>query len=516
MRQSHDRTAEPLSSAGSGPARDPGPMPGRERRRALPACRSGHDRRHDPQPRARGRTRASRVAAISLATVVLALLAALPGRSLADPGDAAAVRERRADALLAAFVDGRDEDAGRHFDERMREGLPPAKLAEVRAALAAQLGAATGRGPARHGCVEGMATIWQQVEFERGILDARIGFAADGRIAGFFLVPPQQALPCPGQAAQGGTSLPEGVRERALTVDAGGWPLPGRLTLPAGEGPFPVAVLVHGSGPNDADQNVFARAPFRDLAHGLASRGIASLRYDKRSRVHPARLQAEHPDLTVAEEVVDDAVAALALLADQPDIDGGRRVVLGHSLGALLAPRIAARAGATGAHPAGVAMLAVPGRPLHRIVIDQVEYLAPHQGITEAALASLRVQADRLDALAAGAAPGDGPQLLDLPASWWRDLLAYDAIATARGLDLPLFLGHGGRDYQVTGEDLAIWRSGLAGLDRVTVREWPALDHLLGAGEGPSLPADYQRPAPVAEAVLDDLAAWIATLPDGD
>lgn len=441
----------------------------------------------------------------------------LPGLAAAPPDDAA-LREERVAALLDAFAQGRDDDVGAHFDARLRAGLPPARLSDVRAALAAQLGEVRGRGPVRHGCSEGVATVWQRLDYERGALDARVAFDGEGRISGFFLVPPQQATPCPDAApapdtADDAAALPAGVRELPVTVDAGDWPLPGRLTLPPGPGPFPAVVLVHGSGPNDADQTVFARAPFRDLAHGLAARGIASLRYDKRTRVHPARLQTRHPDLTLDHEVVDDAVAALGLLAGRPEIDAARRVVVGHSLGALLAPRIALRARDAGSAPAGVALLASPSRPLHWIVVAQVEHLAAQQGIADTQVAELRRQARRIDALAAGRDPGAGPLMLGLPATWWRDLAGYDAVATARALDLPIFIGHGGRDYQVVDADLAGWQAGLAGHALLTVRTWPALDHLLGAGEGPSFPADYQRSAPVAPAVIEDLAGWIAALP---
>lgn len=455
---------------------------------------------------------------------VFALLLAglLPALAAASPVGPA-LREQRADALLAAFGAGRDEEAGRHFDDRLRAGLPPARLAEVRAGLLAQLGAITGRGAARHGCAEGIATVWQRLRFERAELDARVGFNDAGEVAGFFLVPPQAETPCPGQPAAAAVApdLPEGVRERAVTVGAEGWPLPGLLALPDGPGPFPAVVMVHGSGPNDADQRVGARAPFRDLAHGLARRGIASLRYDKRSRAHAAAMAARTPDFTLDHEVVDDAVAALRFLAGRPEVDPGRRFVLGHSLGALMAPRIAERAaaghdpalaGAPGAL-AGIVLLAGPTRPLHWIVVDQVEYLARHQAVGEDAIAGLRAQARHLDALARGAAPGDAPLLLGLPASWWRDLLAYDAPATARALGVPVFVGHAGRDYQVTAADLDGWRQGLRGLDGVHFRTWPGLDHLLGRGEGLSLPADYQQPAAVDDAVIDDLAAWIQARP---
>src|SRR5262249_34016694 len=121
-----------------------------------------------------------------------------------------------------------------------------------------------------------------------------------------------------------------------VPVQVGSAPaLPGFLSLPKGAGPFPVVVLVHGSGPQDADETIGPNKPFKDLALGLARRGIAVLRYAKRSRVEPAGV------VTVKEEVLDGAHAAIELARASKGIDPGRVVVLGHSEGGYLAPRIA-------------------------------------------------------------------------------------------------------------------------------------------------------------------------------
>ena len=75
-----------------------------------------------------------------------------------------------------------------------------------------------------------------------------------------------------------------------MQVGVGEWVLPGTISMPRGDGPFPAVVLVHGSGPNDRDETIGPNKPFRDLAGGLASQGIAVLRYEKRTRQHPLKL----------------------------------------------------------------------------------------------------------------------------------------------------------------------------------------------------------------------------------
>jgi fermentation-respiration switch protein FrsA (DUF1100 family) len=98
---------------------------------------------------------------------------------------------------------------------------------------------------------------------------------------------------------------------------------------------------------------------------------------------------------------------------------------------------------------------------------------------------------------------------LGVPAAYWLDLRTYDQLATARDLPNPIFISQGGRDYQVPPSELAAWRTALAGRKNVTIREYPALNHLLLAGTGPSRPAEYMVPGHVAPELVADLAAWI-------
>lgn len=69
----------------------------------------------------------------------------------------------------------------------------------------------------------------------------------------------------------------------------------------------------------------------------------------------------------------------------------------------------------------------------------------------------------------------------------------------------------GGRDYQVTVEDdLARWRSALEGRAGVTIRVYPALNHLFAPGSGPSSPAEYEPAQHVDAGVVGDIAGWLA------
>ncbi len=425
------------------------------------------------------------------------------GIALADDD----VRTSRSETLLEHLFDGRSEAVSEHFTGDMHAALTPAKLDELVGALRTQFGELRSMGNTRHGCLGEYPTTWRRLSFERADLDARISFDSSMNVAGLYLVPPETEQPCPQSTdndVDGDTNPVSGVDEEAVSVGAEGWPLPGIFARPA-EGAIRAAVVfVHGSGAHDADQTIFGNKPFRDLAHGLARHGIASLRYVKRNREHSARMTAEIQALTVHEEAVEDAVAAIDWLRRRDDVPTDQVHVLGHSLGGMLAPRIARAAPGT----AGMIVLAGSTRPLEDVIVEQFEYLAPHQGITAAQIDEIKVRRDRVKALARGETV-DGPLPLGIHAEYWRDLSGYDPVATARELDLPMLILQGERDYQVTMADFARWHEGLSDRATIMLRSYPELNHLMIAGDGPSLPADYLRPGQVDPRVIDDIAAWL-------
>ncbi|MDQ1611065.1 MAG: uncharacterized protein QOG00_996 [Pyrinomonadaceae bacterium] len=307
--------------------------------------------------------------------------------------------------------------------------------------------------------------------------------------------------------------VPASFIEQELTVGAGGeWPLPATLTLPAGKGTFPAVVLVHGSGPNDRDETLGANKPFRDLAWGLASQGVAVLRYEKRTRRYPDKIGGLR-NLTVKEETTDDALAAVRLLRQTAGVDAKRIYVLGHSLGGMLVPRI----GAADREVAGFVVLAGPTRPLEDAFARQYEYAAMLDGqINEAERAQIedaKRQAARIKQLKAGdAANAAGETLLYAPPSYWLDLRGYDPPQTARTLKRPMLILQGERDYNVTLDDFRNWQTTLAAQKEVELKTYPKLDHLFYEGEGAASGADYDRPRNIPRYVIDDIAAWIKKL----
>jgi dienelactone hydrolase len=345
------------------------------------------------------------------------------------------------------------------FSPEMSAAVPLDQLTGV-GTLIMQLGELRGGRPAAIRVPGQEAEVFTYpCEFAAGKLNVVIAVSPAGQVAGLRIV---HAANEPAEAG-------------GLAVTTGNLKLPATLALPAGQGPFPVVVLVHGSGPNDRDETVAANAPFRDLAEGLAGRGVATLRYVKRTRQYPQNTVA-----TVKDEVIDDVLNAVALARQQPGVDPRRVFVLGHSLGGNLAPRIAQ------ADPslAGVVVMAGSVSPILDLAREQLQYLG--------------APASSLEQLKAAA-----------PASYWEDLNGYDPVALARKLQTPMLIIQGERDYQVTMKEFELWREGLKGRAGVTFKSYAKLNHLFIEGEGKSMPAEYGVAGHIPAYVLDDIAGFV-------
>jgi dienelactone hydrolase len=385
--------------------------------------------------------------------------------------------------VLDALRNERFDEVAEAFNAQMAAALSTAQLKDVWGTLRQQFGAFTSIIDERvTEPAVGVTAVVLGCRFEKAALNVIVAFDAEGRIAGLRMAPRPAANEAP-------PTPPASDRftEEAVTVGTGEWALPGTLSLPTGR-THAAVVLVHGSGPNDRDETVGPNKPFRDIAWGLADRGIAVLRYEKRTRQHGTKLAAmQVTNFTVREETIDDALLAVTSLRARKAIDPKRIFVLGHSLGGTLAPRIARE----DPQLAGIIVLAGATRPLLDVAREQFAYLS---------------------SLTPGSpTPDEGVQALRkrAPDSYWKDLDAYKPAEVAASLRIPMLILHGERDYQVTGADLEGWRKALDGRGDVTIRSYPGLNHLFMPGEGKSTPAEYQRPGTVAEVVLDDIAAWI-------
>lgn len=421
------------------------------------------------------------------------------------------------------------------YDPKMTAANPPGRLAGAWESIVKLEGAFQSIAGVRAGKVQNFNVALFTCKFEKALVDVEVVFQPDGKVAGLHFGAHQQPLP-PWTAPS--YAQPSAFTEQPLNLVNGAFEMPGTLSLPNGNGPFPAVLLLQDSGPHDEDETIGPNKPLKDLAWGLASHGIAVYRYVKRTAKYGAKSNADPAKLTVDDEVMSDARAAEAMLAKQPKIDSSRIYIVGLGLGGYIAPRIASG----DPQIAGIVGLAANTRPLEKELLSAVQYIAKEDAAEAAAAAADK---PTLAAKPAGeAAPKTAPQpsaddekaiafaedsekQIESPglkagdtvpvfggtmaASYWLDLRDYNPVETAERLRIPMLFLQGGRDFQVTPDaDFSAWQTALAHRRNVTLKLYPDLNHLFMFGSGPSLPAEYSKPGHVDEQVISDLAAWIS------
>jgi hypothetical protein len=441
---------------------------------------------------------------------------ATPSTSASSPqgplsDDRATATATRYVELLAAE---KYDDAVALCDDDMAKAFPKEKAAHTWRGLVAQLGAlkSTRVHKLEHKPPYIRATL--AAKFEKDEIGLAVVVDARARVSGFFIVSlkAEVAWVAPDYVAA------DAFTEEEVVIGDGDFALPGTLTLPkktkGAQGPFRALVLVHGSGPNDRDETVGGSKVFKDLAQGLASRGIAVLRYEKITRAHGKKVMEKWGDeVTLDKETTLDAVRAVALLKARPDIDRKRIAVLGHSQGGLAAPRIAR------ADPeiAGVVVFAGPTRALEDIALAQFEYIATIPGANgEGAKEKLPAMREAVKLVKSKALNAKTPKEtlpLGIPAPFWLDLRDYHPEALAAQLGRPILVLQGEADYQVTMDDFAGWKKALVGKPFARLQSFPGLMHTFAdCGCKLAQPADYDKPAHVAKSVVDEIEKWVLGL----
>ena len=434
----------------------------------------------------------------------------LSAESLAITKQSDSLQVKTPAAVARKFVEalsvGAYENACAQFDGSVRGAISVQKLNEIWTALNAQSGA-----------FKRIQSVWSEsatpytieyvvTEFANAVLDLKIVLSDSATIVGFFILPHQEehAYMPPAYV------MPGSYRETDVWVGSGQWRLPGTLTLPNGSGPIPAVVLVHGSGPNDRDETIGPNKPFKDLALGLASQRIAVLRYEKRTKVYASKMLRSKDSITVKEETIDDALAAVTLLQHTPGIDARKIFVLGHSLGGMLVPRI----GLADSSIAGFVVMAGASRPLEDLILEQMKYIA---SLDDTITGEMKKQLEKLSqqvlrvkdkSLSLQTDPAELPP--GVPPKYWLDLRGYAPAQSAARLNRPMLILQGERDYQVTMEDYREWKAFLSGKKNVQFKTYPKLNHLFVAGNGKSTPAEYQAAGHVADDVVNDIARWIS------
>jgi uncharacterized protein len=420
-----------------------------------------------------------------------------------------------AQQLVMQLSQGDFEAVEQSLESSIKQLLPAEKLRATWQSLVAQAGSFKEQVEAHTFQIPSAELVIVTCAFANASLDINVAFNDAGGIIGLTITPV-------GNVEQQFTAKyeppayvnQEMFKEQEVEIGGDEWKLPGTLSLPVGDGPFAAVLLVHGSGPNDRDETIGPNKPFRDLAWGLASQGIAVLRYDKRTKVYAEKMKELSliATITVKEEVVDDVLAAVAMMLHGiPQLNSQRIFVLGHSLGGYLLPRI----GAADAEIVGLIVLAGLSRPLEDTILDQFTYIFSLSGIPsieqQQELDKLKKQVARVKDPGLSLSTPASELPLGVAASYWLDLRGYRPEEIAKGLRQPMLIIQAEEDYQVTMEDFQNWKNALSTRSDVQFKSYPGLYHLFMPveGGGKSTPASYNVPGHVTEEVINDIAQWV-------
>lgn len=408
---------------------------------------------------------------------------------------------QRAKELLEFSLAGQGDSVHVRLNEDVQKAVSPAVFSQTPQQLERQFGKYQSHGDWQTDTAGNITIYYTDVQFEKYALRFITAFDADGKANTIRFAP----VPAPSTASAIKMDAAK-MEERPIEVVCGKFRLPGILTLPKGANHVPVVVLVHGSGPNDRDETVGPNKPFRDLAWGLAERGIASIRYDKRTKVYG--MGYAEGGGTYDDETVDDALAAVELAKTIKSLDAKQVYIIGHSLGAMLAPRMAERS----KDLAGIVMMAGNARPLEDVLPEQVSYIASLQDSspeTKKQIEELKMQVKNVKKLGTDEFNDTIPLPFNAPRSYWEFSNSYKQVEVAKKLSLPILILQGERDYQVTMEDFGLWRFGLFRNPNVAFKSYSALNHLFHEGSGKATPFEYNKEAYIPGYVLDDIAGWI-------
>ena len=295
------------------------------------------------------------------------------------------------------------------------------------------------------------------------------------------------------------------------------------LTIPQGKGPFPVALLITGSGPQDRDESLLGHKPFLVLSDYLTRHGIAVLRADDRG---VGKSTGVFATATTA-DFATDTEAGVAFLKTRSEVNPQKIGLIGHSEGGVIAPMVAAR----NKDVAFIVMMAGTGVPGDQVLPAQSEAIEVAMGKDPAEAARSAAKEKEMLALVEsekdetmldkqlqermkGEVPDAqiGMQIKQITSPWFRYFLTYDPATALRKVTCPVLAINGSLDKQVIpSQNLPAIRKALeeGGNKHFEADELPGLNHLFQTAKTGS-PAEYaQTEETMSPVALEKISNWI-------
>lgn len=408
----------------------------------------------------------------------------------------------RSQEFLKAMEQEKFQEAQGFFDESVKSKISPENLQTIWTTLTTNYGKYVGMDVVQSKAEGDYFTVAVDAEFEKDTQGFLLVFNKGEKLMGLF---PRQVNKVSAYVKPAYVDT-TAFKEKEVYIVTPGHSLVGLLTTPAKGTNFPIVVFLHGSGPSDMDETVGPNKPFKDLAAGLASKGIASIRYVKRTLAYSGDFNKA---FTVKEEVMDDALAAVALAKNTLGVDKSKIFVFGHSMGGMLAPKLAVQA----PEIKGIVIAAAPARKLTDLIEEQnknsVAQAKDTTGNLQKQLDEVLKETAKTRFTTLGKMKPDSV-ILGLPASYWADLNQYDQVATAKKLvKQKIFVVQGAFDFQIAQQDFDLWKAGLGKKSNVSFKLYPDLNHLFIPQKEKGDMSQYAIPGSVSGVLVEDVANWI-------
>lgn len=381
------------------------------------------------------------------------------------------------------MANGEFSGCAARFSDEMKASLDESALRSAWEQVVSAAGDYVGVWDVTESETNGSVTVVTTLEYTKTGVTVTFVFDAESAVGGLWLN--YRVLKSPA------ASESEAFTETEIQI--GEYRLDGILTLPVNVEDPPVAILIQGSGQSDFDETVGELKPFRDLAHGLAENGIASIRFNKRY-YQRLSLVNEIP-VTIRTEVLEDVNAAIEFAQSRSDLNGENLFLIGHSLGGMLAPVIAEENTAV----RGIVSLAGSPRRLEDILCSQYEHQLRQRGFSEEEIAEKAVSVQREAERVKTLADGEESEYFNVNGIYWKSLNEVDTAGAALALEIPMLFLQGDADVQVYADiDFPAWQALLAGKENCRFRLYEGLGHFFDNEEGKVDPA-----------VIEEIAGFI-------
>jgi len=315
--------------------------------------------------------------------------------------------------------------------------------------------------------------------------------------------------------------------------------LAGTLTLPSKECPFPVVLLITGSGPQDRNETIYNHRPFLVLADYLTRRGVAVLRADDRG---VGKSTGDFSQAT-SEDFASDVLAGIEYLKTRKEINPKQIGLIGHSEGGLIAPMVAVKSPdvafivlMAGTGLTGEEILYLQGALIAKAMEASEEDIAKNRRFNEKIFSVIKEEKDKKIAeerlhqmfmedwekiseeeknrIGDIGDPEEylKAQLQSLLSPWLKFFLTYDPKPTLMKVKCLVLAINGEKDLQVPPrENLTVIEEALksGGNQDYTIKELPDLNHLFQTAQT-GLPSEYAKIeetiSPIALKIITD---WI-------